>query len=407
LNKAIQHALLVTKGTLGDIVPFLALGQTLRHAGWQVTLCTHAAYGELAAAVDVRFVPCDTSIEFDEFLADGALLESPAGIETFARKHVVGRIRSEVGVLRSLCSARPTVLLHRYMSGFAAPMVAELVGVPLVTVFTAVAQALTRRLFQQICRVRLAAEINMARADVGLAPVVSWNDWLDGSDLHLACWPSWFGKIEPALSTVEYLGFMTADAAESGPLPPTVCAALAGEPAPVLITGGTARWKLAQRFYHASAHGCALAGQKAILVTRYPDLVPNPLPAGIEYYDRLPFGTLMPHVAAVIHHGGTSVLVRAILAQIPQLAMPFGADRPDTASRLAELGVARCLLPPQWDSTTVAASLTSLLSDPCVRRACGELSRRVETSARLKELPELLGAVAGGGANGLRRARAG
>ncbi len=405
--KAVQHALLVTKGTAGDVVPFLALGDALRSAGWQVTLFTHSAYAQMAASAGVRFVPCDTFTEFDQFLADGALLESPKGIEAFARKHVLGQIRSEVDRLRSVCLIPPTVLVHRYMSGFAAPMVSELLNIPIVTVLTAVAQALTRRLFQEICRARLATEINSARIDLGLAPVVSWNEWLDSSDLHLACWPSWFGQIAPELPPVQYLGFMAADFAESGALPSNVSAALTGGNPLVLLTGGTARWRLAERFYHAGAYGCALANRKAILVTPYPDLVPTPLPADIQYYGRLPFCTLMPYIAVVIHHGGTSILVRAILANVPQLIMPFGADRPDTASRVSNLGVAKCLLPPQWNPSAVAESLSSLLSDPGVRRACDDTSRKVKESSRLKELPEILSAVAVRGEHRRHRSRIG
>ncbi|MGP4105280.1 glycosyltransferase, partial [Nonomuraea sp. KM90] len=89
----------------------------------------------------------------------------------------------------------------------------------------------------------------------------------------------------------------------------------------------------------------------------------QPLPPDVRWSPRLPFRTVMPQVAAVLHHGGIGTLTRALVAGTPQVILAHGADRPDNAARLATAGLARWLPEHRWTAEEVAEALAAALKD--------------------------------------------
>jgi rhamnosyltransferase subunit B len=276
----------------------------------------------------------------------------------------------------------PSVIVVRHMGSLAAWFAAEAARVPLVSMFTAVAQANCWPLFEQLCAVHLREELDHDRRTLGLPAMASWRDWFALPSLCLGSWPSWFADRLPTWpGDILALGFLRSDETECDPLPDDLARWIDAGPPPVLITGGTARWALSPQFYQAAARGCVLAGYRAIVVCPHDDVDLGGAMDGVVRYRFLPFGTLAARVAAIIHHGGTSVLVRAMVSDLPQLALPYGADRPDTAQRLAKTGAAIWLPPSQWQPELVAASLARLLASGEVRQACRRAGALVRAGA--------------------------
>lgn len=52
----------------------------------------------------------------------------------------------------------------------------------------------------------------------------------------------------------------------------------------------------------------------------------------------VPHGAVLPHVAAVVCHGGMGITQKAIAAGVPLLVVPFGRDQPEVARRVVEAG---------------------------------------------------------------------
>jgi len=77
-------------------------------------------------------------------------------------------------------------------------------------------------------------------------------------------------------------------------------------------------------------------------------LVPKPLPDNVKRFQKLSIRSLLPHVDAVIHHGGIGTTSEATAAGIPQLILPHLTDGPDNAHRLRGLGIAELLPPLRW-----------------------------------------------------------
>lgn len=224
----------------------------------------------------------------------------------------------------------------------------------------------------------------------GLSAIHDWQIFMN-TGLFLACWPSWFASRSKAWpDKVHYLGFLRSDDAETGNLPEQVLSLLSEPEGIILISGGTAIATESRRFYQTCMEGCHLVGRKALLVCRYRELVPEVLLPGTAYFERLPFASLIPHVSCVVHHGGTSLLVRALLEGKPQIALPFGGDRPDTALRLQKLGVCLRLPRNEWSPEAVAKSIQTVHLSPAIAEACAEARLKMDSSEDLRNSCEVI-----------------
>lgn len=91
-----------------------------------------------------------------------------------------------------------------------------------------------------------------------------------------------------------------------------------------------------------------------------------------------PYGSLLPRLAAFVHHGGIGSTSQALRAGVPQLIRPVAYDQFDNSARTTELGVGRELLVKQYSPHQVAKALTTLTGDPAIRRRCREVAQRFE-----------------------------
>jgi rhamnosyltransferase subunit B len=218
---------------------------------------------------------------------------------------------------------------------------------------------------------------------MALPPVNDWEHWLGYPKLNIAVWPDWFAAPDPTWPAgVVPVGFVNEGEAESEPLTQEVKRILDAGASPMLITGGTGMY-LTREFFAVSSAACQLLGRTAILITPHEKLLPARLPQGVHWFKRLPLGQLMPHVEAVIHHGGIGTTACAIASGVPQLVLPYGADRPDNARRLQALGVAESQPPARWRPDIVAGTLNRLLNSSAVRMRCRELALRLSHSDAL------------------------
>lgn len=394
--------LLSTSGTHGDVLPFVGLGRALVERGHDVTLYTHEFYAETARRAGVRVVAADTRDGYERQIADSHnLLREVVGdidnLVDFYRRHgLFEQIRFEythaAAVIRD---RRPgdVVVVARHTSGLAALMLRESFGVPAVWVGLAPTQYMATPLNERIFPRGLGAPVNELRAGFGLPPVTRWGTWLRSADVHIGLWPEWFDDAgEPAPAGVALTGFLLNDEAETGELPSDVDALLRAKP--VLITGGSGQL-LHGDWYRVAVEACARVGRPAILVCRHRELVPADLPPGVHWFPALPFATVMPRVAAVVHHGGVLTGARAVASGVPQLVLAHGIDRPDNAARMRRVGVGEWLPAARWDPAEAAASLRRLLDDPGYARRVRDLAPSVNAAAGATAACERMEAVAG------------
>ncbi|MEV7230244.1 nucleotide disphospho-sugar-binding domain-containing protein [Polymorphospora sp. NPDC051019] len=363
---------LTTHGTNGDVLSFVQLGRALAGRGHDVTIATHARYGPTARAAGIGFVALDTEQEYVRYLADARdMLDARVGSASlpdlrghYERNNLFGQIRREVEVVAARHRPGETVVVGRHTSGLSALIAAEAFGVPAVWVAMTPAQHLLLPVQAHVHRTELAAGVDAVRADFGLPPVTDWPAWMSGADRQIGLWPKWFDAAGPPTPAgVDRVGFLLNDAAESGE-PPAVLTDLlaAGEP-PVLVAASSGQM-LWEPFYAAALAACRRAGRRVVLVSPHPESLPDPLPPEVTWFPRLPYREVVPHMAAVIHHGGIGTLGRCLVSGVPQLVLAHSFDQPDTGARLQRLGVARWLPSTRWDPDLAGELLVELLAEP-------------------------------------------
>ena len=123
---------------------------------------------------------------------------------------------------------------------------------------------------------------------------------------------------------------------------------------------------------------------RAILLTG--PSAPEDLPAGVRAFPYLPYSTVFPRAAAVVHQAGIGTLAQAMRAGRPQLILPVAFDQPDNARRAAALGLGRVLPFKKATAQRLASELAALLGRPsyaCQARAVAEaLTKAGEPPAR-------------------------
>jgi UDP:flavonoid glycosyltransferase YjiC (YdhE family) len=131
------------------------------------------------------------------------------------------------------------------------------------------------------------------------------------------------------------------------------------------------------RMFRAAIEACRLLGERGLLLTRFAQQLPAPLPAFVHHCDYAPFRKLFPRCGAVVHHGGVGTTAQALAAGIPQLILPMAWDQPDNARRVKRLGAGQWLLP-NSSAVRIAGALAGLLT-PETRTRCRGVAARFGT----------------------------
>jgi UDP:flavonoid glycosyltransferase YjiC (YdhE family) len=326
----------------------------------------------------LNFVSLDSKSEYDEFTRDQPLLNTPRGIPEFLRRHTLPKVIVDFRKIAQQICARDTVLLTRDLFDIAPRFVSEKLGLPLIWVFMNPSQIATWRLRAQLFGRILGPDIGAVRSSLGLPSINDNQDYWSTYPNCIALWPEWFAPVScEVASNVVAVGFMTDNSSEAAEVPDAIRRALTdGEPR-VLITAGTGTY-LGPRFYCASADACKISNLRGIIVSQHAQKIQDNYPNCVSFVGYVPFGTLMRHTQAIIHHGGLGTLSCAMAAGIPQVVLPLGADRPDNAMRLQRLGVGEALPPPKWIPEKIAATLVRLLNSSTVAQNCKFLAEQLK-----------------------------
>lgn len=232
----------------------------------------------------------------------------------------------------------------------------------------------------------LGPPVNAVRGDLGLPPQRHFfGDSYHAPQLSLGLFPPWFAPPQPDWPPqVQLTGFVEYDRGLETSLPADVADFLAEGRAPLVFTAGTAM-RHGQDFFATSVRAAQIMGRRAILISGDAGQIPDDLPPGVVHFRYVPFSLLLPHAAAIVHHGGIGTLAQALAAGLPQLVRPMSHDQPDNARRLQRLGVAETLPPRRYTARRVAQRLERLTTSAQVQARCGELAQRVDFQAGLAQ----------------------
>jgi rhamnosyltransferase subunit B len=397
------HVIMSAIGSLGDLIPFVALGRELVRRGHAVTLVANPRYASLALDSGFEFRAVGTLEGFERFFADADLWDpAKVSLATARATYYYPLMPAFYEVVADVASkaAAPVIV-----SGEAGAMsAAEKLDVPFVYLACAPALSLVTqsqydpthpervlapwqrwlatngrrfarlrpRRKQPVSDTRLPPGHPIARLrhEAGLGPVDAFRP---DPALALLMWPEWFAPRQPdwpdvALTT----GFPFLDAR---PMP--VRSPRPAAEAPIVVTTGTVAGSQFA-FYNTVVEACTGIGRPTILVTPHENHVPTPLPPSITWLAHAPFGDLFPRAALVLHHGGIGTVAQAMAAGVPQVVLPMRWDQFDTASRVQRLGTGAVLAPGASSAGTLRKTIQGLIGSTRVAARCRHWQTQVD-----------------------------
>ncbi|WP_328475958.1 glycosyltransferase [Actinoplanes sp. NBC_00393] len=339
------HIVVVTLGTRGDVVPFLALGSALRDAGHRFTIATHGSLRTHVEGAGLGFAALPV-----EFGTSGPLTSTELA-------RVLAGHWLEVG--RAVAAAsKDADLLLLGASGWIGYHVAQARGVPSMGAFLqpleptrAFPPALltTRslggwgnltaaRAFRLLGQAPFARQTAALRRELGLPPRSPAATF---RQMDAERWPVLHGfspaVVPPPADWPAYrpvTGYWWPP--PGGELSPRLQRFLDdGEP-PVFVGFGSMTGHQLSDLIHRT--GCRAVVQGSAGPDRAgPDRAGadsrNVLAVGDE-----PHAALFPRVAVAVHHAGAGTTAAALRAGVPAVCVPFTADQPFWAHRVAALG---------------------------------------------------------------------
>lgn len=411
-----MHVLLVTVGTAGDLLPFVALGKALRSRGHKVTILGNGYFRETAEREALSFVEVCSAGEhvertrqrnrwtyFQAFRegAQNLLKDMPKVYDAVAANHVPGEtVVAAAGLM------------------FGARIAQEKLGFPLATVhlypfcFRSVHDPaawprwipLSARhgyywLLDRLIDRHLGVGINAFRMRLRLPPATRLlGKWWHSPQRVLGFFPEWLSRPQADWPPNTLLtGFPLYDALKPFPAERELDEFLASGPPPLVFSHSSAVFD-ARRFFAASAAVAQALGRRAVLLTPHSDQVPPLRSPEFRHFSFVPHSCLLPRAAALVHHGGIGTAFQALTAGIPQLIAPIFLDQPDNGRRFTRLGVADAVRPGTYRPEEVARKLERLLqSDDVAARCreyaarCGQTNAAESACAALEQLFAMLG----------------
>lgn len=391
--------LIATFGSLGDVLPFIAIAQELTRRGHEPRLFANGSFATAAERAGVPLVPTGTAEEQASVLRDPGSTDPLKALALLSRMLTQG-LRRTVELMEREHEPGRTLVVGSSMA-WAARTFAERHRVPAATLHLSPSwlrseyrapafsplghlegapRFVKRWLWSMMDRRYLdplfTEPFNRIRAELSLPPVTRvYHDWVHQADLTLGLFSEWFAPTQPDWPQgLQLTGFPRQPS--SNTLPAEVEAFLREGDTPVAFTAGTAN-AASHAFFAASAEACRLSGRRGILITHSAEQLPPTLPKGVMHAPYAPFDALSPRVSAFVHHGGIGTSSQALRAGVPQLVRPMGTDQFDNACRLMRLGVARQLLPRRYRADTVARTLDALIDDASVQAQCRHVAQRM------------------------------
>lgn len=282
-----------------------------------------------------------------------------AAISSLWRRFLVPYTRFTLpAVQRAVDAARPDLVLADQQM-FAGALVAHRSGLPWATVMTTAMEL--GRPFRELPAVEaeLAAHLDGVRALAGVTGV----DPRFSPHLSLALTSTALGGPSRVDIRPAYVGPLL------GRRPPIPFQRPDTDRPLVLISTGTLADDLAADFHRRAL--AAIGGAHAVLVAP-PGSVPDP-PPHVTVAARVPVLELLPHLAAVVTHGGLNTVTEALAHAVPLVVAPIRHDQPGNARDVAAAGAGVRVSFARAEPARIAAALDAVLGDPAYRTAAARV----------------------------------
>ena len=392
--------MVISLGSHGDLFPLMRIALALQALGRQVTLIAHTHHAPLVRDAGLAFIGLGTEEAFFEVLNNPDIWHPRKAMAALMRDYGEG-LKEVLAAIESVTCEQPPVVIAHPFAVPAAAIAREQGRVSAVAAaYLAPSNLRTchdplrigpwsvprwvpmgwRRTFWRFVEAGwidpvALTQVNGVRTPLGLTPVSSFlTHMMAAPDLSVTLFPPWFAPAMPDWPRPLLAGdFQLFEASRSHDVSAELLAFLAAGDPPTVFTAGTAN-RHAVRFFKCALAASQRLGQRAIFLTQDRAQVPASLPETVLWQPYVPLSALLPHAAALVHHGGIGTTAEALRAGLPQVITPFAWDQFDNGARVAALGVGAVLPARTLRSGALAQKLHRLSAAESVRHSCRRLA---------------------------------
>jgi len=399
--------ILTTWGSYGDINPYLGLALELKARGHEPVLAAPAYYQTLAEQERIAFQAVRPDIDPGNSDILARVMHARRAPEVILRELMLASVEEAYEDLHQAASGADLLISHPIT--FAAPLLAHKTGIPWVSSVLAPISFFSTHDFPVLpfapfmkSLERLGPWVGPVLARVARHSTRKWpapvyefrarlglpkgrNPIFEGQhspDLVLGLFPGILAAPQPDWpAKVLITGRIPFDAAHGKSLSAEVQHFLAGGPPPIVFTLGSSAVMAAGDFFEQSIAATEQLGRRGLMLAGPEGLLrlSGKVSKNILIIDAAPHSQVFPKAAAIVQQCGIGTLGQALSAGRPILAVPFAHDQPDNAYRVAKLGVARVVYPPQYRAKRVVQELRRLLDEPEYGRAASKVAANVRT----------------------------
>jgi MGT family glycosyltransferase len=144
----------------------------------------------------------------------------------------------------------------------------------------------------------------------------------------------------------------------------------------VLVSLGTLSQAAGARFFRAAVDALAPLGEELQAIIVAPPELQVRVPPHILFAERVPQLALLPHLSAVVSHGGHNTVSEALAHGLPLVIAPIRDDQPVIAKQVADAGAGVLVRFEQVQAAELRYAVRAVLGDPRYAAA----ARRVRDS---------------------------
>jgi UDP:flavonoid glycosyltransferase YjiC (YdhE family) len=397
----LSRILLTTQGSLGDLHPYLALGQGLLARGHRVAVGTTMYYHSHVERAGLEHRPIAPHLSPEDENLIKLVVDPKKGSENIFRQLIMPYIREsyadtlravegvDLVVSHPIALATPVVAEQKKLTWASVALAPlsflsvhepmEIPGHPILSWLTRSSTGMRKglRVLGQAITRSWVAPLAELRRELGLP--AGGHPLYEGQHsprLVLGLYSKLLGAPQPDWPPHTTLtGYCFHDRKEGHEtLSPALSRFLdAGAPPLIFTLGSTAVLDAGSFFEESAAAARALKRRAVLLCGKTP-------PKGLEGADvhleeYAPYSQLFPRAETVICSGGVGTLGQALKAGVPFVVVPFSNDQPDNAARCARLGVARALPRARYRRDRAAAVIGGLLEDAQARPKAQDCAR--------------------------------
>ncbi|MBD2293364.1 glycosyltransferase family 1 protein [Anabaena sphaerica FACHB-251] len=405
---------ILTWGSDGDLIPYIALGLGLQRAGHLVKIATTIYAKDLVTQWGLEFIPVDCKAWYKDFLVGSH--QNPFVIAEYYNYVLQPVEESFLPILKDVCSGAEAIIFSP--PAFAAFELLEKLGIPGYAAcvvplhptrafsnhftptnwqFGGTYNWLTYTFFNQLLWQYIQKPINQWRQEIlQLPPVSRFADPL--SRMCKAKIPFIYGY-SPAFvpkpfdwpDWVNVTGYWFLDKPKNWQPPQDLVDFIAADSPPVYIGFGyKAGWDQ-KALMKLSLEALALSGQRGIVLMGDDLTNEFDLPDEVFPIEWVPFDWLFPQMAAVVHHGGCGTVAAALGAGVPNIIVPYNYDNFFWSYRISDLGIGS--QPLHFKNLTpekLAVAIKAVVNDKVIQNKVMEMSKSIQAEDGVPTAVELI-----------------